>query len=34
MDNNVFQEQIIVNLEYKRETGYLKIELECGEQKK
>ena len=33
MDNNIFQEQIIVNLKYKRETGYLKIELECGEQR-
>ena len=33
MDNNILQEQIIVNLKYKRETGYLKIELECGEQK-
>ena len=33
MDNNILQKQIIVNLKYKRETGYLKIELECGEQK-
>lgn len=33
MDNNIFQEQIIVNLKYKRETGYLRIEIECGEQK-
>lgn len=33
MDNSILQEQIIVNLKYKRETGYLKIELECGEQK-
>lgn len=32
-DNNTYKEKIIVNLKYNRETGYFKIELECGEQK-
>ena len=32
-NSNAYKEKIIVNLKYNRKTGYLKIELECGEQK-